>query len=128
MGSISALNARSVHELVANRFSINLFVSSNRCIPGLQPAFKMPRRSPPNLPFAACTNFSYTLCEMGPVAACRPTVKPRSSDRDYPVEDFRALFIELWDAGQVLTREKLDALEKTCDASKRRAPDPEKEN
>ena len=50
----------------------------------------------------------------------------RNDDAD-AVDDIRALFIELWDAGQVLTREKLDTFEKTYNELKRRTPDPEKE-
>lgn len=43
------------------------------------------------------------------------------------VEDIRALFVELWDAGQVLTREKLDEFAKVQAAIKKRVGDPEKE-
>lgn len=50
----------------------------------------------------------------------------RDDDAD-AVDDIRALFVELWDAGQVLTREKLDTFEKTYNELKRRSPDPEKE-
>lgn len=50
----------------------------------------------------------------------------REEDAD-AVDDIRALFVELWDAGQVLTREKLDAFGKTYNELKRRTPDPEKE-
>lgn len=50
----------------------------------------------------------------------------RDDDAD-AVDDIRALFVEIWDAGQVLTREKLDAFEKTYNELKRRTPDSEKE-
>ena len=50
----------------------------------------------------------------------------RDDDAD-SVDDIRALFVELWDAGQVLTREKLDTFEKTYNELKCRMPDPEKE-
>lgn len=43
------------------------------------------------------------------------------------LEEIRALFVELWDAGQVLTREKLDAFEKTYNELRRKTPDAEKE-
>lgn len=43
------------------------------------------------------------------------------------LEEVRALFVELWDAGQVLTREKLDTFEKTCNELRRKTPDAEKE-
>ncbi len=43
------------------------------------------------------------------------------------LDETRALFAELWEAGQVLTREKLDTFEKTYNDLKRRTPDPEKE-
>lgn len=50
----------------------------------------------------------------------------RNEDAD-DLEDVRALFVELWDAGQVLTREKLDEFEKTWKELRRRQPDTEKE-
>ena len=43
------------------------------------------------------------------------------------LEEVRALFVELWDAGQVLTREKLDTFEKTYNDLRRKTPDPQKE-
>ncbi|MHA6345373.1 phospholipase D-like domain-containing protein [Roseivivax sp. CAU 1761] len=50
----------------------------------------------------------------------------RDEDPD-DLEDVRALFVELWDAGQVLTREKLDEFEKTWKELRRRQPNAEKE-
>ena len=49
----------------------------------------------------------------------------RENDAD-AVDDIRALFVELWDAGQVLTREKLDVFEKAYNELKRGTPDLEK--
>jgi len=43
------------------------------------------------------------------------------------VEEIRALFAELWDAGQVLTREKLDAFAKAYVAVRKRAGDPDRD-
>jgi hypothetical protein len=43
------------------------------------------------------------------------------------LEELRALFVELWDAGHVLTREKLDAFEKVHNELRRKTPDSEKE-
>lgn len=50
----------------------------------------------------------------------------RPDDAD-AIEDIRALFLELWDAGQVLTREKLEDFAKVHAAIKKRAGDPDKE-
>lgn len=43
------------------------------------------------------------------------------------VEEIRALFLELWEAGQVLTREKLDAFASAYKATRRQGPDPDSE-
>jgi hypothetical protein len=43
------------------------------------------------------------------------------------LEEIRTLFVELWDAGQVLTREKLDTFENIYNELRRKTPDPEKE-
>ncbi|WP_298936869.1 phospholipase D family protein [uncultured Ruegeria sp.] len=50
----------------------------------------------------------------------------REEDAD-ELEDIRALFVELWDAGQVLTSEKLALFEKAHTGLRRRTPDSEKE-
>lgn len=43
------------------------------------------------------------------------------------IEEIRALFLELWEAGQVLTREKLDNFASAYKATRRKGPDPESE-
>lgn len=43
------------------------------------------------------------------------------------IEDIRALFLELWEAGQVLTREKLDKFASVHKATRRQGPDPDSE-
>lgn len=43
------------------------------------------------------------------------------------IEDIRALFLELWDAGHVLTREKLETFAAAHIAARRRAGDPDKD-
>lgn len=50
----------------------------------------------------------------------------REEDAD-ALDEVRALFIELWEAGQVLTREKLDTFEKTYNELRRKSPNAEKE-
>lgn len=50
----------------------------------------------------------------------------REEDAD-ALDEVRALFVELWDAGQVLTREKLDTFEKTYNDLRRKSPNAEKE-
>ena len=50
----------------------------------------------------------------------------RSDDVD-AIEDIRALFVELWDAGQVLTKEKLESFAKAHAAARKRAGDPDKD-
>ncbi len=50
----------------------------------------------------------------------------RPEDAD-AIEDIRALFVELWDAGQVLTKEKLESSAKAHDAARKRAADPDKD-
>jgi len=49
----------------------------------------------------------------------------REEDAD-SLDEIRALFVELWDAGQVLTREKLDAFEKAYAELRKKTPNPEK--
>jgi len=50
----------------------------------------------------------------------------REEDAD-ALDEVRALFVELWDAGQVLTREKLDTFERTYNDLRRKSPNAEKE-
>ena len=47
-------------------------------------------------------------------------------DRD-TIEEVRSLFLELWEAGQVLTREKLDRFTSVRNATRRQGPDPDRE-
>jgi hypothetical protein len=50
----------------------------------------------------------------------------RPEDTD-AIEEIRALFVELWDAGQVLTKEKLESFAKAHAAARKRAGDPDKD-
>ena len=50
----------------------------------------------------------------------------RAEDRE-AVEEIRALFVELWEAGQVLTREKLAAFASAYNKIRRQGPDPDSE-
>jgi len=50
----------------------------------------------------------------------------RPDDAD-AIEDIRALFAELWDAGQVLTKEKLESFAKAHAAARKRAGDPDQD-
>ncbi len=50
----------------------------------------------------------------------------QADDRE-TIEEIRALFLELWEAGQVLTREKLDKFASVCKAMRRQGPDPDSE-
>tara|TARA_R110002124_G_scaffold183401_4_gene350818 strand:- start:48684 stop:49952 length:1269 start_codon:yes stop_codon:yes gene_type:complete len=43
------------------------------------------------------------------------------------VEEIRGLFLELWEAGQVLTKEKLDKFANAYKATRRQGPDPDNE-
>lgn len=50
----------------------------------------------------------------------------RPDDAD-AIEEIRALFVELWDAGRVLTKEKLESFTKAHAAARKRAGDPDKD-
>lgn len=50
----------------------------------------------------------------------------RPDDAD-AIEDMRALFVELWDAGQVLTKEKLASFARAHAAARKNASDPDKD-
>jgi hypothetical protein len=43
------------------------------------------------------------------------------------IEEIRSLFLELWEAGQVLTREKLETFAIVRNATRRQGPDPDRE-
>src|SRR5690348_13168186 len=49
------------------------------------------------------------------------------ADKADAIEEIRALFLELWEAGQVLTREKLDNFTSAYKATRRQGPDPDSE-
>jgi hypothetical protein len=50
----------------------------------------------------------------------------QADDRE-TIEEIRALFLELWEARQVLTREKLDTFASVYKATRRQGPDPDSE-